>query len=798
MTDLKNSILVSKQLPGFVLEDYPKFVAFVEAYYEFLETQYGTNANDLISEAKRALSYTDVDESLDKFEEYFFNNYLNGFPKSSVVSEDILIKNSAQIYKSKGSKQSFELLFKLLFNEKVDIRYPKENILRASDGRWVVPKILRVYSQIFSIHETSGTQTSFKICPLTNTNEIRVYLNDVLQTETSDYYVRLENKTLNFYAEPVGTIKVEYLNFDERSLVNRQIVGVLSNTKAVIENIVFRSIGLENYYEIQLPYNFSESFLDYEKITTNIFVDNILIDLQLDLVSGIAQTIEIQDGGSGYNVGDPVFIIGDSTRGARAVVDKIASGDVRNIIIENGGSGFKVGNNVRANSVSSLVFNAYVSRVDENQNNILKSVTLNKDIISDFANVTLDSVDYGFSSNVQISEDINTVISSGLNFVTLSNLAPIKSVTVSTSSLNRRPELVVDSTLVANTGNTIIRISDFGIIGKLKIVSGGQNYQVGDSLVFTNTVEDNFFSRGASAQVSAVTNGGTITKIQITNGGLGYSLSDPPNITVASSNGSNAIITIDSIMGKNESLVPIIGSNAFGEIISIKVVDPGLGYKIPPQVDLSQFGNGDAKAIAITRNSQVDLPGKWITTDGLLSSDKVLEGNDYYTDFTYVISSKVAFNQFKELFKNLIHPAGFKPFAEYLIDDYFNVANVSSIPEVNWLPVQYGLPGLFDVQSDSPFIIDANSYFEISNATGMLTVGTYIVVNSEIRIVNAIINNTTITVSEPFYSNLSNAEIFIFDPGYEAIVTEYYRELTTQGSLVPFSNTVIVVEHSEE
>ena len=39
MSRNKISTLVSRQIPEFVREDYPTFVAFVEAYYEWLQTQ---------------------------------------------------------------------------------------------------------------------------------------------------------------------------------------------------------------------------------------------------------------------------------------------------------------------------------------------------------------------------------------------------------------------------------------------------------------------------------------------------------------------------------------------------------------------------------------------------------------------------------------------------------------------------------------------------------------------------------------------------------------------------------------
>ena len=48
--------VVSRQLPEFVREDYPTFVAFVEAYYEYLKTQQ-INLDEI----------KDLDKTLDKF-----------------------------------------------------------------------------------------------------------------------------------------------------------------------------------------------------------------------------------------------------------------------------------------------------------------------------------------------------------------------------------------------------------------------------------------------------------------------------------------------------------------------------------------------------------------------------------------------------------------------------------------------------------------------------------------------------------------------------------------------------------
>jgi hypothetical protein len=49
---------------------------------------------------------------------------------------------------SKGIDESFKLLFRLLFNEEVDISFPKNNILRASDGKWTIDNSLKIQRNV--------------------------------------------------------------------------------------------------------------------------------------------------------------------------------------------------------------------------------------------------------------------------------------------------------------------------------------------------------------------------------------------------------------------------------------------------------------------------------------------------------------------------------------------------------------------------------------------------------------------------------------------------------------------------
>ena len=39
MSELKTSLLINRQVPEFVRDEYPTFINFLEAYYEFLENK---------------------------------------------------------------------------------------------------------------------------------------------------------------------------------------------------------------------------------------------------------------------------------------------------------------------------------------------------------------------------------------------------------------------------------------------------------------------------------------------------------------------------------------------------------------------------------------------------------------------------------------------------------------------------------------------------------------------------------------------------------------------------------------
>jgi hypothetical protein len=121
----KLSSLIQSQLPEFVREDHQTFVAFLKAYYDYLET----TTPDI-------KTVRDIDTTLESFIKHFKNELALNLPDQLQTDTRFLIQHIKDQYLAKGSENSYKLLFKLLFNKPVTIDYPAKQMLRASDGKW--------------------------------------------------------------------------------------------------------------------------------------------------------------------------------------------------------------------------------------------------------------------------------------------------------------------------------------------------------------------------------------------------------------------------------------------------------------------------------------------------------------------------------------------------------------------------------------------------------------------------------------------------------------------------------------
>lgn len=212
------SPLVENMFPSFYKEEGPNFIAFIKAYYEWLEnstqslelseltgfdvgdtvtqtldsgvtvtgsilsvdetsntivvapstrerfrcitvcgvnhpidSSSGNTTNIVVSspggviyQARNLPSYRDIDTTIDRFILNFKEKYLKNIQFDTATNKKLLVKNSLDLYRSKGTQRSIDLFFKLIYGVEAEVYYPGDDLFKLSDGEWVRPRYLEV------------------------------------------------------------------------------------------------------------------------------------------------------------------------------------------------------------------------------------------------------------------------------------------------------------------------------------------------------------------------------------------------------------------------------------------------------------------------------------------------------------------------------------------------------------------------------------------------------------------------------------------------------------------------------
>jgi hypothetical protein len=133
------SNLIRSQFPAFYNESGPTLIAFVEAYYEWMQ-----QTGNPISQSRNLLEYNRIDSTLDEFLVHFNATYLQGIQYTSVAQKKLTVKKILDLYRAKGSIRALKLLFRLVFAEDIEVYLPGADIIKSSDGTWNVPQYLEI------------------------------------------------------------------------------------------------------------------------------------------------------------------------------------------------------------------------------------------------------------------------------------------------------------------------------------------------------------------------------------------------------------------------------------------------------------------------------------------------------------------------------------------------------------------------------------------------------------------------------------------------------------------------------
>jgi len=235
-----------------------------------------------VNNIQELLNFRDPDKVISNFLSQFRNEFLTTLPENlnTGIDKRKLIKNIKSLYQTKGTQKGHETFFRLLFNEVSETFYPREQMLRVSDGKFTTNKVLR------AINPTSSTS----------------------------------------------------------NLVGRTITGQSSNATAIVESVTVFLIGSSSVTEFILN---SDSILGTftvgEEIqgTASDDDDNLI----KATVSGIPISKIITNDGALHSTAEPAVIIGGGD-GAIIQTKTIGDGGVDEIIIDNGGTGYSIGDDL--------------------------------------------------------------------------------------------------------------------------------------------------------------------------------------------------------------------------------------------------------------------------------------------------------------------------------------------------------------------------------------------------------------------------------------------------------------------
>lgn len=93
---------------------------------------------------RRFAENKDVDSTASQFLVYFKEKYLKNIQYDTKTNITNLLKHSLDIYRSKGTERSLDLVFRAIFDVPAKVYYPKDDIFRLSDGRWYRPTYLEL------------------------------------------------------------------------------------------------------------------------------------------------------------------------------------------------------------------------------------------------------------------------------------------------------------------------------------------------------------------------------------------------------------------------------------------------------------------------------------------------------------------------------------------------------------------------------------------------------------------------------------------------------------------------------
>jgi hypothetical protein len=695
------SLLIPSQLPGFIRDDpdYAKFVAFLQAYYEWMEQE-----GNVLDSSNNLLNYNNIDNTSAEFIDYFTNQFLPYFPKDALISPEKAIKVARQLYQAKGTPSSYKFLFRILYNSDFDYFYTGDSVLKASDGNWYVAKSLKLATTDNNFLNIANYrlfgETSQSIATVENAVKVgtktEVFISNIERLFQSGETVRVvdnANQTVLFNGQPltakvVGQISQVNIDPNNRGLlyqVGDPVIiynGLNSNTANPVgatAQVGSTTTGsITNIATVTSGFGYTQSPNTVIDITNapgavatvaglNPANNTISpVTLPIDTI-GLKHTISI--GAAAYHFAN------DSTANANTTLQQALSFTsfltypITSVLVTNGGGGITQTPTVRAISEYQTDANTYV---DLKSLGMLGPIQIANGGVGYQANDKIvftggsGTGAYANVLSVNASGGIQTVgyvygphpyFLGGTNYTnaTLPTLSVQSANTHAANASLYVPGILGDGA----TFSTVVNRA--GSITTINLINPGEDYVstpnvslVVHDIVVTNVNIYNLPQKGDKLYQGANANAAIYT-----------STFDSINLLTPNLNPANSTYVLRAFnynSNPNPSLPLYVNGKPIVDILmaNSRPSTSNTTYNNLYNVNgIRAYGDAAARATASFLNGLVLSQGQYLNTKGQLSSYSVMQ-SDIYNNFTYEITVEKEIAKYRDILLNLLHPAGLK------------------------------------------------------------------------------------------------------------------------------------------
>ena len=182
-------------------------------------------------------------------------------------------------------------------------------------------------------------------------------------------------------------------------------------------------------------------------------------------------------------------------------------------------------------------------------------------------------------------------------------------------------------------------------------------------------------------------------------------------------------------------------ANVNTNVVSITVSGKSYPYK---------YGNGRARANAEFLNGLIKYNGYYLNTDGQLSSDKKLQDDDKYHNFSYGLISEASYSDYSKTVLSTLHPAGAKLVPYHVIKTDLIVPQRSNSNLHLVIPTANAYNDNCNVDFESTTVTGiAESFDVLANVNNLIVLNTDNVYRKFTKVISQVTNDNSLTIESP-------------------------------------------------